>query len=359
MVVLGPIMPLAAALAFSFWHPVDRLLPVLLTVGFVLAWSAWAIAGRTAPVPLAAWCLAALAGIGGVQWGMGATAETAATEVRLLQLGAAAAFCWGYSAAAARLSRGQRDRTLDAVLWLGTAVALVCLANSLGRQPGDFLAFPNRNHFAAFCELLLPLAVWRTVKRRQALYGCAAALLVAGALLSGSRAALGIVPAELLALAFLLGGKKRVRWQWGAAAVLPVLAWWTVSGTPRAALEPGQLLLYRAEIWRSALDLISQKPLTGHGLGTFAVQYPSVARFDTGETLTHAHNDWLEWTVESGMLGLAFWLTLLLFCLKKCRRTPYFAGPLAIFAHSAVDYPLDKFALLLLLGWLVAHPAKD
>ncbi|PYV29680.1 MAG: hypothetical protein DMG09_29455, partial [Acidobacteria bacterium] len=62
---------------------------------------------------------------------------------------------------------------------------------------------------------------------------------------------------------------------------------------------------YRVDVWRDSLGSVRDFPVIGAGLGSFRSLYP---RYKTGNFLsetTHAENDYIQWTMETGFLGLA------------------------------------------------------
>lgn len=80
----------------------------------------------------------------------------------------------------------------------------------------------------------------------------------------------------------------------------------------------------RLNIWKSALDMIQDHPLTGVGLGNFYEQYVSKYKMKemrlewAGE---HAHNLFLHFFAEAGFFGfLAIVLLFLTFFIKACRN---------------------------------------
>ncbi|MDE2027517.1 MAG: O-antigen ligase family protein [Candidatus Omnitrophica bacterium] len=65
---------------------------------------------------------------------------------------------------------------------------------------------------------------------------------------------------------------------------------------------------WRLQLWQSSLAQIAERPLQGHGLGTFK---PSTERFFTQTKDTHAHNTYIEVLFECGLIGLASFIALL------------------------------------------------
>lgn len=128
----------------------------------------------------------------------------------------------------------------------------------------------------------------------------------------------------------------------------------------------------RDEIAGDALRLWKDYPVFGSGLGSFHVVFPRYSQQDLGALYTHAHNDYLEFACETGIVGTAL-LGLLVFTsflaalrAQISRRDPLmrgisFGAMMAIIAlaiHSAADFNLQipanalTFMLLLAFGWI-------
>ncbi len=69
----------------------------------------------------------------------------------------------------------------------------------------------------------------------------------------------------------------------------------------------------RTDVWKCFPKTVARSPLVGHGLGCFARAYqedrpPLMAGEDY---MNVAHNDYIQWIVEIGVIGLGAWLALL------------------------------------------------
>jgi O-antigen ligase len=73
----------------------------------------------------------------------------------------------------------------------------------------------------------------------------------------------------------------------------------------------------RLTVWRDSWSLIAARPILGWGFGTFESAFPSVQSADIDVHYDHAHNDWVEWTVEGGMVALLAALALLALSLRR------------------------------------------
>jgi O-Antigen ligase len=123
----------------------------------------------------------------------------------------------------------------------------------------------------------------------------------------------------------------------GLLAIVSLLA---VVATPLGSFLLG-LRSDRWEVWRNSLDLASDYPFTGLGLGGFELAYSSyVLLLHVGHT-AHAHNLFLDLWLQQGLLGLLS-----------------FAG-LAITAVSRGTSPRWRIAGLAALGVILLHGLVD
>ena len=116
----------------------------------------------------------------------------------------------------------------------------------------------------------------------------------------------------------------------------------------------------------NTLAAIGHMGLFGSGLGTFIDIYPTYQAVDqvSRTYVNHAHDDWLEFILETGVLGAALLLAAVaLFgraaigAFRAPVRRALFAraatiGVLVIALHSLVDYPLRTTAMAAVLGML-------
>ncbi|MDQ7849472.1 MAG: O-antigen ligase family protein [Armatimonadota bacterium] len=148
--------------------------------------------------------------------------------------------------------------------------------------------------------------------------GALTAVLLAGLILTRSRggwlgAAVGVT------LAILLGAPRPARLRlllWTAVltvAGLTLLARWPALGgdicslvRPEAEANRSRLL-----IWRAIPRMVADHPLLGTGYGTFVQAYPRYRLPEATELYPpFAHNLWLNFAVETGLVGLAALLAL-------------------------------------------------
>ncbi len=300
--------------------------------------------GRSLPAKIAIGLAAvALLGVGQIAGGLTISNwSTALATVKWLSL---AAWCW-----VVREELGNaRSRWLEVAV-MGAALVVIGSFGWRWLMGGEGLGpWVNRNHLAVWCEMLLAPAVWLALERPA--FGAAAAVLAVGGAASGSRAALGLIPVELIVLWWLIGRRRlpAARLGLGLAAVVALAGVMAGEDLARKLRDP-EPLLYRDQIWRSAWTLWKERPAAGSGLGTFEKAYPAAATFDTGETVDHAHNDWLEWGSEGGVPLVTLMLAAWIAAVRWTRAVPWLAGVPVAGVHALVDYPFARFPLLL---WVI------
>lgn len=76
----------------------------------------------------------------------------------------------------------------------------------------------------------------------------------------------------------------------------------------------------RTAIWKEAIELIGERPLFGWGYGaaTYVLTQRAAA---IGEVVDHAHNAWLQVTLSVGLVGLFFFIVLLIIKLYYSLRS--------------------------------------
>jgi O-antigen ligase len=274
-------------------------------------------------------------------------------------------------------------------------------------QPWSTGTFVNRNHFAGFLEMILPLAVaaaaavWRAGVTRHSRPAApavkASALLALAALLLAaivaSQSRMGFVAAlgGLLVTGLLAAGatEQRMygparRWRWIIPAVTVVLGvallfillptrelverFAAMAGTGDANGE------VRSQIWRETLPLVRSYPLTGCGLGTFESAFLRYKHVAPMFIVDYAHNDYLQTLAELGIVGFALGLALVWRIMTRVVRLALFhqespgwalalglaGGIAALLLHSLTDFNLYIPANAMTLAWicgLAAGPA--
>jgi O-antigen ligase len=217
----------------------------------------------------------------------------------------------------------------------------------------------NRNHFAAYMELFIPLLFWRFIDspRRHPEAAVGVGILFAAVVASTSRGGLAVAIFELVAV-FLLARywesrmfSSRRSSSWLLAGAVGSLVLFTAAigtGPLQDRLfkdRPIEFLTdYEESRWEYAeasMKMVAARPVTGFGLGTWPELYPAYGVYDSPYAyVNHAHNDAVEWLAEGGLIFLIPLGLLVAF------REPWAFGPLAVVVHSLVDFPLQKPAIV-------------
>jgi O-antigen ligase len=248
-----------------------------------------------------------------------------------------------------------------------------------------FGPYVNRNHFAGFIELILPLALiplflGRVRRERWPVVGLFAVVPIGALFLSASRGGIVSFGVELAVLALVMILRRTVGKQLFAGAAVLLLAVLMVSW-----LGVGQLLQRfssfqsleatagkRASMRRDTWQIFLHHPITGTGLGTLQIVYPPFESLYDGKIVHHSHNDYLEALAETGLLGglCCAWFLGVLF-LESLKKLPQlnhsFPGALQLaglvactgfLVHSLVDFNLHIPSNALLF-FLMAHLATS
>jgi O-antigen ligase len=253
----------------------------------------------------------------------------------------------------------RRERFLRSVLYFGAVLSVAGSIQLYSAEGRVFWLFPiehkefvlgpfvYHNQYAAFIELILPLAVLGALKdrRKAPAYAAMAAALYASVIAAASRTGAILVTAEIFIIVLAARRRSRVI-TIGLLAALAVLftaiAGWDVLWRRFQLADP---FSDRREFFLSSLAMIRDRPAMGFGLGNWSTAYPAYALRDNGLLANQAHNDWAQWTVEGGLPFLLLMLWIAARCVRPALRTLWGIGVLAMFVHSLVDYPLQRPAL--------------
>jgi O-antigen ligase len=361
-----------------------------------LAWAVWVFFQREEEIVFSPLLppLAVFATLVFAQWVFHATASPYSTRIEFLLLLADLILLF---------LAVQAFRTLEdwrAFIWFGMGLGfVVCVFGILQHLTFNgklywfremrfggipFGPFANRNHFAGFAELiiplpLVPLVLGRVRRERLAVVGFFAVLPVVALFLSASRGGIVSFGAELLVLAFIVVFRRTLRKQMLAAAgillaALLMISWLGVgqilerfSSMQSLEATAGKRASMRRDTWHIFLD----HPFLGTGLGTLQIVFPPYETLYDGKIVNHTHNDYLEALSETGILGglcCAWFLVLLLAqSLSRSRELNHsFSGALQLsgliaccgfLVHSLADFNLHIPSNALLF-FLMAHLAS-
>jgi len=376
------LLEIGAASLFVFWA-----LLVCLRPGAKIEWS-----------PLN-WPLLGLIAIGLLQILFHTTAYTFLTRTELLKL--AAYFLVFFLTAQAFRTRGELSNLAWFVIVLCFAVSLfgiiqhftssgeIYWSQALKTEGDPFGPYVNRNHFAGFVELTLPvglgLMAFRGVHKNVfPLTALMTVVPISAVVLTGSRGGIISVAFEAGVLALLVRSRRAHTWESrrmiaaGAVALAALaLVVWVGAGRAIERLSglksPEVSLGRRLSMARGAAHIFLDYPIEGCGLGTLVDVYPRYETAYDGKVVDHVHNDYMELLAETGLLGGLCGAAFLWLLYREARKSfaaeqSHFSRGLhagaivalsGLLLHSLVDFNLQipANALLFLLQACVATSA--
>ncbi len=153
-----------------------------------------------------------------------------------------------------------------------------------------------------------------------------------------------------------------------------LLAYLTTSSSSSSSRLVSQATLsgsgVRWDIWQGSINLLSDTPWYGNGVGTYWLLYPPYRLFSDPAGGQNPHNDYLQYLIEAGIPGLLLLVLLMGFIAyswwkyisnrknesnKKIEATALMAGITAIGFHSLFTFNLGIFSILFLIGLLLGR----
>jgi O-antigen ligase len=262
--------------------------------------------------------------------------------------------------------------------------------------------FVNRNHFAGYMEMLIPVSLglilargsllsfpgqkWKEKMRRfKEKKTVVDLLLTLGVIIMSlslvfSRSRSGIFIMVLIFVLFMAlnissRGKRadRMSGAWiylvSIFIIIMILSLSIGMGATLKRFSWDRLLQEnRTEIWKNTWAIIADFPFFGAGMGTFDALYPVMESDGEIFSVSHAHNDYLEYLSELGVIGTSLLLGGVIFILVVCflnwqeKKDPLIrglglGGIVAVFSlmvHGLTDFNFHIPANLLLFAVLLA-----
>ena len=242
--------------------------------------------------------------------------------------------------------------------------------------------FISRNHYAAFACLLFPVAFTSGIRiQRRAfyagklsspavLYYLAAAVLAFSVIESRSRAGMGILLMQSLALISGYGYHQKFIGQqfrrgFLVVAVMVLLGMVWVVGQRGNWSQVGDHLAFRGQVAGDTISMWRDNPWWGTGPRSYAAVFPYYqSEMLQGYYFHYAHNDPVQMLAEWGVLGIAILMLGVLLILQArhdsrrhipvafgCFRMECFGLNLAlggVLLHSLVDFPFQHTNILFL-----------
>jgi hypothetical protein len=235
--------------------------------------------------------------------------------------------------------------------------------------PGPIACFTNPNHFAAFLAILCPVSLALFVHdltKRQLFPGlfnlATFGFLSLTIVYTLSRGALVAYGCGMIACAGLFLLQRR--WIAGGTMIaIGIVAVITIINIPHPVIrERMQTFLdlkstdsyqTRAAAWSDSKTIFRHYPAWGAGANGFRIVYPQFRTTSQGAQVTsHAENEYVQWAVDTGIIGILLALTLLLLYGREAvfhRLRPHQDSAITVAviasistaaAHAFLDYPL-------------------
>jgi O-antigen ligase len=261
----------------------------------------------------------------------------------------------------------------NAMAWFGSVYAVFAVLQGFTsenkiywlikpRAGSVYGSYVNHNHYAGLIELLLPFALVLAFSgsvrgAKRFLLGFSATLMAASVFLSQSRGGMLAIIAETVFLAILwmrkLSPKKSavifVSFCLITASLVAWIAPQQVGSRMTNFQDPARWLIHR-----DSVPMFAAHPFLGSGFGAFPTAFPHYRVFYDGFFINHAHDDYLELLLETGLIGcgIAIWFIVVLYRegFRNLRgpklsavaliRVAALAGATGLLAHSFTDFNL-------------------
>jgi O-antigen ligase len=318
-------------------------------------------------------------------------------------------FLLGYIIIKTTTERKQITRILSVLVALGIFEALYGMFELYNKNPRILFyekvynldsvtgTFVNRNHLSGYLEMVIPLAIGLIIAKINLFYAAGLKLkrvvvrsfekapsvnlfisigiviMSLGIIFSKSRSGVFILVFSFLLffeLTILYFGREKDQGRWiknflkALFLVITVISIYIGIDATLERFTLEDIGGRRPQYWSNTLKVFKDFPLLGTGLGTFASLYPEWEEGSRIVRLHHAHNDYLEYLSELGIVGMAFLLGALFYMLIKAfttwrqRHHPEVKGLglggiisiVCILIHSITDFNLHIPANMLLFS---------
>ncbi len=222
-------------------------------------------------------------------------------------------------------------------------------------------SFENPAGFTAVLCLLFPAGLYLTFRSagiNKILLWCTLGIYISAVVLSDSRTGLLAMVASLCVFLFYrYKATNSLKLFYPAIALLIIALPVLIISLARLNMQKTEYTNGRLLIWRVSLDMIRERPVTGHGLGAFKARYmdyqadyflnnPGSRYSLLADNTKHPFNEFIKLIIEFGILGFLVFLFLIMMLTRQSFRKqgPYsvlFLGILASFlVFASFSYPL-------------------
>jgi len=202
--------------------------------------------------------------------------------------------------------------------------------------------FINRNHFAGYLLMVIPLSLgflfsreamhlsrfkgWRqrlsSLDGKTLLIGFSVIVMILGLIFSASRMGISSLLLSFTLFSLLFRNPSREH-KFSRTSILILglallwAAWIGLDAVISRFLTSSEDFKLRWEFWVNTFQTFKDFPIFGSGLGTFAWIFPMYRSFHLIGIATHAENDFLQLASEVGIVGIGLLLILFLFFFYK------------------------------------------
>jgi O-antigen ligase len=284
----------------------------------------------------------------------------------------------------------QVEKAMNVLFLAGTALCAFALMQRVSISTQSFLPFINKNHFAGYMELLVPLTVSallyqvERLKRKERLRDTLisaisspsgtkiifllflAVLFSVCVVLTYSRGGIGGMVFSLAVLAATLGRKRKTALLAAVCGMVIVFLILSadegkVAGHVENLVDGTDMsALLRAEVWNDTASIIKAFPGMGVGLGGFETAFTYFKSNDVQMNFFQPENDYLYILAEGGLVGFSLAAAFILLYFietwgKFRKRTDRFSrsvyagsvsGLAGLLLHGLVDTSLHMPAIL-------------
>ncbi|MFH1776619.1 MAG: O-antigen ligase family protein [Candidatus Omnitrophota bacterium] len=290
-------------------------------------------------------------------------------------------------------TKSQITRILSVIIGMGFFMSIFFLMRYLGvSAPRGFI---NPDHFCAYLAMIIPLSLGflftsNTQSPEKQVYASRAGairylvffsviVMSAALFFTMSRGGIFSFIAALMVMAVLVVRRqtlKSKKWVLSAIVVVMIIAIAWLGAAPVVerilSVTPEITSLYfggRLPIWQGTLQIISDHPIFGSGLGTFNDVFPKYQPVEIiAKHYTHAHSDILQFISETGIpffilsIICGLWSLFWIFRRFQQRHNPWvismavgiFGALTSICLHSFTDFSLHIPANTIILSIILA-----
>ena len=241
-----------------------------------------------------------------------------------------------------------------------------------------FGPFVNRNHFAGFIGMLIPLGLGLLFTARERskkiLFGFLTLIMSLSVFFSLSRGGIiGFFVGIALFSILIIQSRTHTRRVWAIGIFLVALTAYLLY----LGIDPIVDRFYNTDlsteqrliVWSATLNAFKDFWLTGSGLGTFMDIFPLYSPVEIQAVFVHAHNDYVEFMLETGAIGIILLITFISLSIyitaksgpgenRGILRIAAVSSVFTMMIHSFVDFNLHILSNALLffaiLGMAIA-----